>query len=129
MSDKIYLDSLDGKIIQCLLEDNKTRDQICEFFGFKKYNINYSLPYPNNIKRTNVYHRNVEQYKRRTTIFDHLYKLEKRGMVLRIKKLTGARGRPPILWKLNKKKFKFFVEDTHIIVEKKRKMIKISKIV
>lgn len=36
----------------------------------------------------------------RTTIYDHLCRLEKRGKVMRFTKNNGKRGRPLVFWKI-----------------------------
>jgi len=44
-----------------------------------------------------------ELKKARTTIYDNLLKLQKKGIVSKFTKYNGIRGRPEIHWKLNNK--------------------------
>jgi predicted ArsR family transcriptional regulator len=38
----------------------------------------------------------------RTTLYNHLEKLEKKGCVERHQEITGTRGRPPVIWEFKK---------------------------
>ena len=83
-----YITPIQFSLLEILKENGSmTRDQICEEFGFKKYN-------------KTRYHREVEQYHQRTTIFDNLTKLQKRNLVKKFRKNNGKRGRPSELWKI-----------------------------
>ena len=61
--------------------------------------------YPDKKQYKTRYHEKVEQYNRRTTIYDHLYKLEKLGFVVKSRaESNGKRGRPKEYWEFNKEK-------------------------
>ena len=74
-----------------------TRKELCQAFGFEKHTKKYSTYFPINHK---IYHRQVEEYEKRTTIFDNLVKLQKRKLVEKFSMNNGKRGRPLVYWKI-----------------------------
>lgn len=97
---EIILSPLQYKLLHLLSKNGPmTRDQLCKTFGFKKYTIHYLQAYPHRIQPKSRYHREIEQYYKRTTIYDNLAKLEKRKLVEKFSRSNGKRGRPLIFWK------------------------------
>lgn len=95
-----YLSLLQLRLIELLRENGSmTRDQICEEFRFKKHRVDYTDSYLGN-KKGKTYHNVVEQYSKRTTIFDNLIKLQKRKLVEKFSRSNGKRGRPMVYWKI-----------------------------
>ena len=83
-----------------------SRDDICEEFGYKKRKFTQIQYYPNKTQRKVKNIREMEQYEKRTTIFDNLIKLEKKGIVERFGLNNGERGRSVKMWKLELDKCK-----------------------
>ena len=84
-----------------LLNDNGPmhRDQICEALGFEQYDYEYIKKYTRT--GTMIHQKQViTQYKKRTTVYDDLTKLQKRKIVEKFSKKNGKRGRPPVYFKL-----------------------------
>lgn len=104
--DQQYLAPLQYSILEKLKEFGPmTRDQLCEEFGFGKHKVVFTEPYLDyhgRIIRSNVIRREMEQYDKRTTLYDNLEKLEKRKLVERFSRSNGKRGRPPVHWKIKK---------------------------
>lgn len=96
-----YYTPLQYNIIQLLKKNvTMTRDDICRALGFGKHAVTYVHAYPQKRQRKRSYHVNMEQYDRRTTIYDNLKKLLDKGVVEKFSYNTGERGRPPIFWQL-----------------------------
>lgn len=74
-----------------------TRNELCQAFGFKKQTKKYTTRYPLKYK---TYYRQIEEYEKRTTIYDNLLKLQKRKVVKEFSKNNGKRGRPVVFWKI-----------------------------
>ena len=61
-----------------------TRGDICEVLGYERYE--YKNKYP--------------AHNQRTTVFDNLEKLRKKGKVEKVKEYNGKRGRPKEVWRI-----------------------------
>ena len=79
-----------------------SRNEFCEEFGFKTHIIEYIIRAPSKKK----YPIRVEQYERRTTIYDNLVKLEKKGIVERLSRNNGKVGASVKMWRLTPKYYK-----------------------
>lgn len=104
---KIYLLPLQVNILKKLIKQGPmTRDQLCEVFGFKKHKVVYTYPIPhrNDVYPRRIGHRIVEQYDKRTTIYDNLVKLQKRKFIEQFSENNGKRGRPLVFWKIKESK-------------------------
>lgn len=73
-----------------------SRNEICEAFGFKTHIVKYVILSPSKKK----YHVKLKQYEKRTTIYDNLVKLEKKGIVEKFSKNNGKVGASLKMWKL-----------------------------
>jgi len=100
-----YLSSLQLRLLELLRANGPlTRDQICEVFGFEKHQVKVSI-YPDKKHPLRKHYETIEQYYKRTTIYDNLRKLQKTGIVEEIRgKSNGKRGRPPEFWKIREVK-------------------------
>jgi len=96
-----YITPIQQQLIYALKDHGAmSRNEICEAFGFKTHIVDYIIISPNKKK----YPIRLEQYHRRTTIYDNLVKLEGRGIVERFSRNNGKRGAPIKMWKLTTKK-------------------------
>jgi len=76
-----YVIPIQQRLIDVLKKKgNMSRDEICEEFGYKK--------------------KIIIRYEKRTTIYDNLLKLEKKGKIKRFDINNGKRGRSITMWKL-----------------------------
>jgi len=76
------------------------REEICEHLGFESYLLEYNHHYPTwNLQKTKQ-QRKMQLHSKRTTIYNNLVKLEKKGLVSKYSKNNGKRGRPPTYWKI-----------------------------
>ncbi len=73
-----------------------SRNEFCEEFGFKTHTYDYVIRAPSKKK----YPIRVEQYHKRTTIYDNLVKLEKKGIVERFSRNNGKVGASVKMWRL-----------------------------
>jgi len=73
-----------------------SRNEICEKFGYKTHTYNYIVLSPSRKQ----YPQKLEQYHKRTTIYDNLVKLEKKGIVERFRRNNGKVGASVKMWKL-----------------------------
>ena len=76
-----------------------SRNDFCKEFGFKTHICDHIVVSPSK-KR---YHFKLKQYEKRTTIYDNLVKLEKKGIVERFSKNNGKVGASLKMWKLTPK--------------------------
>ena len=86
-------------LMELLGKGPMTRDQLCEAFGYEKYPYQHFQPYMKGQTLIH-YHRDVEQYHSRTTLYDNLIILEKQRKVEKFSKPNGKPGRPLIFWRL-----------------------------
>ena len=80
---RIYLSPIQFNLLKILIKQGPmTRDQLCESFGFKKHKViyTYPIPYRNDVYPHRRDHRIIEQYDKRTTIYDNLMKLQKKNL-------------------------------------------------
>lgn len=85
------------QIIDVLRKNGEmSRNEICEKFGYKTHIYNYIVLSPNRKQ----YPQKLEQYHKRTTIYDNLVKLEKKGIVERFRRNNGKVGASVKMWKL-----------------------------
>lgn len=69
-----------------------TRNQICEQLKLPKYHLKWY--------QSGYGYRESDFYRSRTTVFNHLVKLEQIGFILRKKVYSGEVGNQPIYWYL-----------------------------
>ncbi len=88
-------------LMELLGKGPMTRDQLCEAFGYEKYQIQYAQNYMRGQTLVH-YHRDIEQYHSRTTLYDNLKILKDQGKVEKFSKgrEKGKIGRLPIFWRL-----------------------------
>ncbi len=88
-------------LIEMLGNGPMTRDQLCEAFGFEKYRVQSIQNYMRGQTLVH-YHRDIEQYHSRTTLYDNLKILKDQGKVEKFSKERekGKIGRLPIFWRL-----------------------------
>ena len=79
-----------------------SRNEICEEFGYKIHIYDQTVVSPSKKQ----YHYKLEQYHKKTTIFDNLVKIEKKGIVERFSKNNGKVGASVKMWKLTTKYYK-----------------------
>jgi len=87
-----YENTLDNKILQ-ILKSNKfglTRKMICEQLKYTIYMYEST-------------HQTILLHHKRTTIYDHLQRLEQNNIVERFLYRSGDIGRPKTIWKLTKR--------------------------
>lgn len=95
------LEPIQQQIVEAIKRKGEmSRADICKDFGFETHIYDFVVIAPSK-KR---YPTKVEQYKRRTTIYDNLVKLEKKGIVEKFSRNNGKVGAPIKMWKLTKKK-------------------------
>lgn len=89
------------KAILMVLAQNSpmTRDDICSRLGLGKHLLKYIQAYPQKRQRKSSYYVDVEQYNKRTTIYDNLAYMEREGRVERFHTPTNKVGRPKIYWR------------------------------
>lgn len=91
------LEPIQQRIINALKKNGAmSRNEICEGFGFKTHIYDQIVVSPSKKK----YHYKLEQYHKKTTIYDNLVKLEKKGIVERFNKNNGKVGASVKMWKL-----------------------------
>lgn len=96
-----YITPIQQQLINSLKKNGAmSRDEICEAFGFKTHIVNHVTLSPSKKK----YHLRLKQYDRRTTIYDNLVKLEKKGIAERFSVNNGKVGASIKMWKLTTKK-------------------------
>ena len=94
------LEPIQQKLINILKKNGAmSRNEICEAFGFKTIIYDHIVVSPSK-KR---YHNKLIQYNKRTTIYDNLVKLEKKGLVERFSKNNGKVGASIKMWKITTK--------------------------
>ena len=94
---KDLLTPIQVNIINFLKQNgDSSRDDICKAFGFDEFLYEYNQHY-----KDHIYTRSLKQYRKRTTIYDNLLKLQKREIVEKFKRSNGKRGRPIVLWRLS----------------------------
>lgn len=76
-----------------------SRNDFCKEFGFKTHIYDQIVVSPSKKQ----YRYKLEQYHKKTTIFDNLIKLEKKGIVERFSKNNGKVGASVKMWKLTPK--------------------------
>lgn len=81
-----------------------SRRQLCEAFGFEKHTRHYIIY--DKTTRKDSRHCQIEEYEKRTTIYDNLLKLQNQKRVEKFSRNKGKRGRPEIYWKITNKKGK-----------------------
>ena len=95
-----YITPIQQRLIDALKKNGAmSRNEICKAFGFKAHIYNYIVVSPSEKK----HHTRVKQYEKRTTIYDNLVKLEKKGIVERFSKNNGKVGASVKMWKLTTK--------------------------
>ena len=73
-----------------------SRGEICEEMEFKTHIYDQIIISPSKKK----YHYKLEQYHKKTTIYDNLVRLEIKGFVERFSRNNGKVGAPVKMWKL-----------------------------
>lgn len=97
-----YLSPLQLRILELLKESGSmTRPQICEEFRYGKHQVKVSI-YPDKKHPLRKRRKTIEQYDKRTTIYDNLVKLQKRRLIEKHSRNHGKRGRPLVYWKITK---------------------------
>lgn len=92
-----FLTSIQKRIIEVLKKNgDMSRNEICEGLGFASYEYEFNTISPSK-KR---YPSKTIQYRSRTTVFDNLVKLEKKGIVKRFSINNGKVGASIKKWKL-----------------------------
>lgn len=93
------LEPIQLQIINALEKNGAmSRNEICEEFGFKIHIYDQIVVSPSKKQ----YRYKLEQYHKKTTIYDNLVKLEKEGIVERFSKNNGKVGASVKMWKLTK---------------------------
>jgi len=99
----ISLTEIQQDILNTLRRETLTRDEICELLGCERYLYKYNR-YRYHHKKEIIKTLSRDSFYGRTTIYDNLYKLLKRGLVEKFCKSNGKRGRPTVYWKLTEAK-------------------------
>lgn len=73
-----------------------SRNDFCKEFGYKMHIYDQTVLIPSKKK----YYFKLKQYEKRTTIYDNLVKLEKKGIVEKFSKNNGKVGASVKMWKL-----------------------------
>ncbi len=95
-----YFTPIQQQLIDVLKKNGAmSRNEICKAFDFEWYIYNQIIVYPSKKKYPHI----LKQYNRRTTIYDNLVKLEKKGIVERFSKNNGKVGASVKMWKLTNK--------------------------
>lgn len=93
---KELLSPIQVRIINFLKQNgDSSRDDICKAFGHEEFLYEYNQHY-----KGHIYPRSLKQYRKRTTIYDNLLKLQKMKVVEKFTKNNGKRGRSLVLWRL-----------------------------
>lgn len=95
-----YLSSIQVKILEFLKEGPMSRDDLCKKFGYGKHTYYYNQAYPDKRQSKRRYHRELIQYRKRSTVYDNLLKLKNRGLVEKYSFNNGKRGRSVVMWRL-----------------------------
>lgn len=77
-----------------------TRDNFCEALCYEKYRVQYFQSYMRG--QTLIHYPiDLEQYHRRTTVYDNLKKLLEQGLIEKSSQPNGKVGRSLIYWRLS----------------------------
>lgn len=97
----MYYSPLQATILKLLNENvAMTRDDLCRELGYGKHIVEYVICYPDTRQPKIRRHIYREQYDRRSTVYDNLVKLQRRGVVEKFSYNSGQQGRPLIFWQL-----------------------------
>lgn len=97
---KKYNNALDKKIIKVLKQNKRyglTRYQICKELNLKTYIYKTIIRLP-----SGAYFQERTLHYKRTTIYDHLAKLQNQNIIENYSLIDGSQGRPKVYWKLKK---------------------------
>lgn len=100
----IVLTEFQEKLLELLrIHGPLKREKICELLGFSSYQREFIHYYPTIRPYKSKQHKKMQLYNRRTTVYDNLDKLLKKGLILKYQIPNGKRGRPPTYWKLQER--------------------------
>ena len=101
LKSNMYYTPLQAQILKLLNEHvAMTRDDLCRELGYGTHPVEYNIYYPDKRQPKTRTYIKLEQYDRRSTVYDNLVKLQKRKVVEKFPYNDGQRGRPLIFWQL-----------------------------